>query len=63
MGRIEWDLKDCMQSRQDYTTAVKKNQRKKRQVAREIAHEVQKRAECHVVAGRGVLIWPCMWNF
>ena len=23
MGRIKWDVKDCIQSRQDYITAVK----------------------------------------
>ena len=27
MGRIEWDIKDCMQSRQDYIIAVKEKRR------------------------------------
>ena len=27
MERIEWDFKDCMQSRQDYILAVKKKRR------------------------------------
>ena len=29
MGRIEWDVKDCMKSRQDYTIAVKKKKKKR----------------------------------
>ena len=35
MGRIEWDVKDCMQSRQGYTIAV--NEEERRQVVGRIA--------------------------
>ena len=40
MGRIEWDVKDCMQSSRDYIIAVVKKKKEKR-VARKIAQEVR----------------------
>ena len=44
MGRIKWDVKDCMQSRQAYIWVVKKK-KKKRLVARKVAQEVRQRGE------------------
>ena len=37
MGRIKWEVKDCIPSRQDYIVAVKN--KNKRQVARQIAQD------------------------
>ena len=55
MGRIECDVRDCIQSRQDYMIAVKRKEEKKRQVTRRITQEV--RQHCAGVAAL------CKMNF
>ena len=42
-GDIEWDVKDCMQSRQDCIIVVKEG--KKRRIARKITQRVQRCTE------------------
>ena len=52
-GGIEWDVKDCMQSRQDYIIAVKEEEIRD---ARKIAQGMRQRARSHAELG-GEAVW------
>ena len=61
MGRIEWDIKDCMQSRQDYIIWVKEKRRDTDSEG-DSPGVAARRAELCGVTPRGVLSWQHFGN-
>ena len=55
MGRIEWDVEDCMDSRQDYMLASGK--KREIRIARGTAQVWRRCTGFHRVMGRGILVW------